>query len=70
MRARVLATLLTPLVLLLARAGSAFALNINENYKPQNEFKLDPWIRSTSAARPLDQQGRLLRHRRAASSRA
>src|SRR4051794_30324157 len=38
------AILLTPLVVLLASPAGAFALNINENYKPQNEFKLDPWI--------------------------
>ena len=43
MRARLLA-LLTPVMLLLASPGAAFALNINEEYKPQNEFKLDPWI--------------------------
>ena len=24
--------------------ATALALNINEEYKPQNEFKLDPWI--------------------------
>jgi F-type H+-transporting ATPase subunit a len=39
-----LAILLTPLVVLLASPAGAFALNINESYKPQNEFKLDPWI--------------------------
>jgi F-type H+-transporting ATPase subunit a len=39
-----LAILLTPFVLLLASPAGAFALNINEEYKPQNEFKLDPWI--------------------------
>jgi F-type H+-transporting ATPase subunit a len=39
-----LAILLTPLALLLASPAGAFALNINEEYKPQNEFKLDPWI--------------------------
>ncbi len=43
MRARILA-LCTPLALALAAPGSAFALNINEDYKPQNEFRLDPWI--------------------------
>ncbi|HMS61129.1 MAG TPA: F0F1 ATP synthase subunit A [Solirubrobacteraceae bacterium] len=43
MRARVL-VLLTPVLLALAAPGSAFALDINEEYKPQNEFKLDPWI--------------------------
>jgi F-type H+-transporting ATPase subunit a len=39
-----LAILLTPLVVLLTSPAGAFALNINESYKPQNEFKLDPWI--------------------------
>ena len=39
-----LAILLTPLVVGLAAPAGAFALNINESYKPQNEFKLDPWI--------------------------
>jgi F-type H+-transporting ATPase subunit a len=38
------AVLLTPLVVLLASPAGAFALNINESYKPQNEFKLDTWI--------------------------
>jgi F-type H+-transporting ATPase subunit a len=38
------AIFLTPLIALLASPAGAFALNINENYKPQNEFKLDPWI--------------------------
>jgi F-type H+-transporting ATPase subunit a len=39
--ARVLAAL-TPFALLLASPAGAFA--INEDFKPQNEFKLDPWI--------------------------
>jgi F-type H+-transporting ATPase subunit a len=39
-----LAILLTPLVVGLAAPAGALALNINESYKPQNEFKLDPWI--------------------------
>jgi F-type H+-transporting ATPase subunit a len=43
MRARALA-LMAPLALVLLSPSSAFALNINENYKPQNEFRLDPWI--------------------------
>jgi F-type H+-transporting ATPase subunit a len=38
------AILLTPLIALLASPAGAFALNINEDYHPQNEFKLDPWI--------------------------
>jgi F-type H+-transporting ATPase subunit a len=36
--------LLAPVAVLLASPASAFALNINEEYKPQNEFKLDSWI--------------------------
>ena len=43
MRARLFA-LLAPFALLLASPAGAFALNINEDYKPQNEFKLEPWI--------------------------
>jgi F-type H+-transporting ATPase subunit a len=35
---------LAPLIVLLASPAGAFALNINEEYKPQNEFKLDKWI--------------------------
>lgn len=35
---------LAPLIALLASPSGAFALNINEDYKPQNEFKLDKWI--------------------------
>jgi F-type H+-transporting ATPase subunit a len=41
---RRLALLLTPLIAMLASPAGAFALNINEEYKPQNEFKLDTWI--------------------------
>ncbi len=41
MKARALAAL-APFALLLASPSGAFA--INENFKPQNEFKLDPWI--------------------------
>jgi F-type H+-transporting ATPase subunit a len=46
MRRRLLAAAAAaaPFALLLAGPSSAFALNINENYHPQNEFKLDPWI--------------------------
>jgi F-type H+-transporting ATPase subunit a len=44
MPAHRLAIVLTPLVVLLASPAGAFALNINESFKPQNEFKLDPWI--------------------------
>lgn len=43
MKLRLLAAL-TPLVLLLANPAGAFALEVNEHYRPQNEFKLDPWI--------------------------
>jgi F-type H+-transporting ATPase subunit a len=43
LKARMLAAL-APLVLLLATPGSALALQVNENYRPQNEFKLEPWI--------------------------
>src|ERR1700712_5311959 len=43
MNRRILLALM-PLALLLASPSAAFALNINEDYKPQNEFKLDPWI--------------------------
>jgi F-type H+-transporting ATPase subunit a len=43
MKARVLAAL-TPLALLLVHPAGALALEVNENFKPQNEFKLDPWI--------------------------
>jgi F-type H+-transporting ATPase subunit a len=39
-----LAILLTPLVALLVSPAGAFALNINESFRPQDEFKLDPWI--------------------------
>jgi F-type H+-transporting ATPase subunit a len=38
------AIFVAPLIVLLASPAGAFALNINEDYKPQNEFKLDPWI--------------------------
>ena len=41
---RRLAILLTPLIALLASPAGAFALSINENYHPQNEFKLDTWF--------------------------
>jgi F-type H+-transporting ATPase subunit a len=42
-RVRLMAAL-APVLLLLASPASAFALSINENYQPQNEFKLDDWI--------------------------
>jgi F-type H+-transporting ATPase subunit a len=39
-----LAILVAPVIALLATPAGAFALNINEDYKPQNEFKLDKWV--------------------------
>src|SRR3954471_13414672 len=44
MSLRRVAALLAPFALLLASPAGAFALDINESYKPQNEFKLDPRI--------------------------
>ena len=41
---RRLTVLLTPLVLLLAAPAAALAIDVNDSYKPQNEFKLDPWF--------------------------
>jgi F-type H+-transporting ATPase subunit a len=41
--ARLMAAL-APLVLLLANPAGALALEVNEHFRPQNEFKLDPWI--------------------------
>jgi F-type H+-transporting ATPase subunit a len=41
---RRLTAFFAPLVLVLVNPAGALALNINESYKPQNEFKLDPWI--------------------------
>jgi len=43
LRARLL-VLLAPLVALLAAPGPAAAIEINKEFKPQNEFQLDPWI--------------------------
>ena len=43
MKARLLAAA-TPLVLLLASPAGASAIEINTEFKPQNEFKLDPWV--------------------------
>jgi len=40
-----LAAALTPFVLLLASPAGALAIKVNESYKPQNEFKLEPWIK-------------------------
>jgi F-type H+-transporting ATPase subunit a len=39
-----IAAALAPLALLAAGPSSAFALNVNEDYHPQNEFKLDTWF--------------------------
>jgi F-type H+-transporting ATPase subunit a len=47
MRIRRITALLIPLTLAIAGwvgTDSAWALNINESYRPQDEFKLDPWI--------------------------
>ena len=41
---RRVATAVTTLVILLAGPATAMALNINEAYRPQDEFKLDPWF--------------------------
>ncbi len=41
---RRLVALVAPFALLLAAPAAALALTINEDYKPQNEFKLDPWF--------------------------
>jgi F-type H+-transporting ATPase subunit a len=41
---RRVATALTSLAILLAGPATAVALNINESYRPQDEFKLDPWF--------------------------
>lgn len=43
MRARLMGPA-TVLALVLLAPASASALNINESFKPQNEFKLEPWI--------------------------
>ncbi len=44
MRARLLAGSLGALSLLLASPAAAFALETNKEFKPQNEFKLDPLV--------------------------
>jgi F-type H+-transporting ATPase subunit a len=41
---RRLSVLLTPLIVALVAPTGALALDINESYHPQNEFKLDDWI--------------------------
>jgi F-type H+-transporting ATPase subunit a len=50
-RARLFA-LVAPLVALLAAPATSPAIEINESFKPQNEFKLDPWI--TIEIGPID----------------
>jgi F-type H+-transporting ATPase subunit a len=37
-------SVLVPFVVLLVGPAAALALNINESYRPQDEFKLDPWF--------------------------
>jgi F-type H+-transporting ATPase subunit a len=39
-----IAILVAPLIALLATPAGAFAIEINESFRPQDEFKLDPWI--------------------------
>ena len=39
-----IAIAVAPLIAMLASPAGALALDINEDFKPQNEFKLDPWI--------------------------
>jgi F-type H+-transporting ATPase subunit a len=41
---RRLAAALAPFALLLAAPAGALALQVNESYRPQDEFKLDPWF--------------------------
>ncbi len=41
---RLLLAATAALGLLLASPAGALALEVNEHYRPQNEFKLDPWI--------------------------
>ena len=38
------AIFLTPLIVLMASPAGAFALNINDEYRPQDEFELNKWI--------------------------
>ncbi|MFY9469519.1 MAG: F0F1 ATP synthase subunit A [Solirubrobacterales bacterium] len=38
------AVALMPVIALLASPAGALAIEVNEDFKPQNEFKLDPWI--------------------------
>ena len=41
---RRLAAALAPFALLLTAPAGALALQVNESYRPQDEFKLDPWF--------------------------
>jgi F-type H+-transporting ATPase subunit a len=41
---RLLFAALTSLALLLASPAGALAIEVNEDFKPQNEFKLEPWV--------------------------
>lgn len=43
-RRALFAILLMPLAALLASPAGASAIEINESFRPQDEFKLDPWI--------------------------
>jgi F-type H+-transporting ATPase subunit a len=43
-RRALFAILLMPLAALLATPAGASAIEINESFRPQDEFKLDPWI--------------------------
>jgi F-type H+-transporting ATPase subunit a len=42
--ARRAASVLVGFALVLVGPATAMALNINESYRPQDEFKLDPWF--------------------------
>ena len=42
--ARRLLSFLLGFALVLIGPATAMALNINESYRPQDEFKLDPWF--------------------------
>jgi len=44
MKGRLLTVVVTALGLLLASPAGALAIEVNEHFRPQNEFKLDPWI--------------------------
>jgi F-type H+-transporting ATPase subunit a len=42
--ARRVLSVLAPFTLILVGPATAMALNINQSYRPQDEFKLDPWF--------------------------